>query len=452
MAARLGRRAVLTAAATAPALVLPASTQANPPPEATPESPSVKQTTWRPSAMTSSGLSKTRFARMHANLSRHVESGYVPGMVTLVARRGEVVVDAIGAMAIGGGAPMRRDTIFRIASLTKPITAATAMMLVEECKLRLDEPIDRWLPELADRKVLRSLDAPLTDTVPAHRPITLRDLLTFRLGLGAIMVFPEKHPIQIAMRKAGVGPGPFLPEHGPDELMKRYGALPLIHQPGERWLYDTGSQILGVLLSRVEGKTLGAVLRERIFEPLGMKDTGFSVPADKLDRLPPCYWTEGGQRKELVPFDAVQGGRFASPPAFESGSGGLVSTVDDYYAFCAMMLNKGVHGNERLLSRPSVELMTTDQISQEQKAASPFFPGFWDGRGWGFGLSIITRRDGLEMSPGRFGWDGGHGTSAYTDPKEEMIGIMMTQRVMDSPVAPPTFADFWTSAYQAIDD
>ncbi len=402
--------------------------------------------------MSEGSVSKSRLARMHESMSRHVESGYVPGLVTLVARRGEVHVDAIGQQDVGGTAPMRRDTIFRIASLTKPITAAMAMMLVEECKMRLDEPVDRWLPELADRKVLRSIESEVTDTVPAHRPITLRDLLTFRLGLGAIMVFPDKYPIQKAMSEAGVAPGPFLPTHGPDELMKRYGSLPLVYQPGERWLYDTGSHILGVLIARVCGKSLGDVLRERIFEPLGMKDTGFSVPEEKLSRLATAYWTEGGTRKELVAFDEARGGRFAKPPVFESASGGLVSTVDDYYAFCRMMLDKGLVGRDRILSRPSVELMTTDQITPEQKAASPFFPGFWDSRGWGFGVSVFTRRDALENVPGRFGWDGGYGTSGYSDPQEDMVGILMTQRVMDSPAAPPTYSDFWTSAYQAIDD
>jgi CubicO group peptidase (beta-lactamase class C family) len=384
-------------------------------------------------------------------MASHVERGYVPGLVTLIDRRGEVHVDAIGALAFDGDAPMRRDTIFRIASLTKPITAAAAMILVEECKLRLDDPVDEWLPELADRRVLRSIDSTLDDTVPADRPITLRDLLTFRLGLGAVMVFPERHPIQKAMAEAGVAPGPFLPTHASDDLMRRYGGLPLVHQPGERWLYDTGSHILGVLIARASGRTLGAFLGERIFEPLGMKDTGFSVPAAKLDRLPTCYWTAGGTGG-LVVFDEPRGGRFASPPAFESGSGGLVSTVDDYLAFCRMMLNKGAHGRERILSRPSVELMTTDHITSAQKAASPFFESFWDNRGWGFGLSIITRRDDLPAVPGRFGWDGGYGTSAYSDPKEDMVGILMTQRVWDSPRAPAVLLDFWTSAYQAIDD
>lgn len=402
--------------------------------------------------MNEANLSKARIARMHETMSRHVESGYVPGLVTLVARRGEVHVDVIGKQDIGGTAPMRRDTIFRIASLTKPITAVAAMILVEEGKMRLDDPVDKWLPELANRRVLRSLESEITDTVPAARPITPRDLLTFRLGLGAVMVYPEKHPIQKAMSEAGVAPGPFLPAYAPDELMKRYGSLPLVHQPGEQWLYDTGSHILGVLIARIEGKSLGEVLRERIFEPLGMKDTGFSVPEAELDRLPISYWSEGGQRKELVVFDDARGGRFAKPPVFESGAGGLVSTVDDYYAFCRMMLDKGRYARGRLLSRLSVELMTSDQITPEQKAASPFFPGFWDSRGWGFGMAVITRRDRVENVPGRFGWDGGYGTSGYSDPQEDMVGILMTQRVMDSPVAPPTFSDFWASAYQAIDD
>jgi CubicO group peptidase (beta-lactamase class C family) len=402
--------------------------------------------------MSNGGFSKARLSHMRDVMAGHVASGRVPGLVTLVSRRGKTHVDAIGTKAAGGSDPMRRDAIFRIASMTKPITAAAAMILVEECKLRLDDPVDPWLPEFKDRKVLRTLDSPLDDTVPANRPITLRDLLTFRLGLGAVMVFPEQHPIQKAMSEAGVAPGPFLPAHAPDEYMKRLGSLPLVHQPGERWLYDTGSHVLGVLIARASGKSLGAFLGERIFEPLGMKDTGFSVPEAKLDRLATCYWTAGKPGGELMVFDEARGGRFASPPPFESGSGGLVSTVDDYLAFGRMMLNHGRHGSERILSRLSVELMTTDHLTPEQKAASPFFPGFWDRRGWGFGLSVITRRHDLADVPGRYGWDGGYGTSAYMDPKEDMVAVLMTQRVWDSPGTPAVYLDFWTSAYQAIDD
>ncbi len=396
-------------------------------------------------------MSNARLGRMHDVMLRHVEKGHVPGLVMLVSRRGAVHVDAIGLQAVDGNSPMRRDTIFRIASLTKPITSAAAMILVEECKLRLDDPVDRWLPELADRKVLRRLDGPLDDTVPAKRPITLRDLLTFRLGHGAIMVFPARYPIQKAMEDAGLAPMPKLPSQPADELMKRFGTLPLLHQPGEKWMYHTGSDILGVLISRVTGQTLETFLSQRIFAPLGMTDTGFSVPEEKLDRLATCYGTDrvtGG----LSVFDKAHGGWFSRAPVFQSGGGGLVSTVDDYLTFGQMLLNKGKHGHERILSRLSVELMTTDHITPEQKAVSDFFPGFWNNRGWGFGMSVITRRDDVANVPGRYGWDGGYGTSWYSDPKEDMIGILMTQRVLDSPSPPAVYLDFWTSAYQAIDD
>jgi CubicO group peptidase (beta-lactamase class C family) len=401
--------------------------------------------------MNNGEFSGARLGRMRDVMAGHVKHGDVPGIVTLVSRRGEVHVDAIGTNAFGGSASMRRDTIFRIASVTKPIVAAAAMILVEECALRLDEPIDPWLPELADRRVLRAIDSPLDDTVPATRPITLRDLLTFRLGIGAVMVFPPRYPIQEAMAQAGVAPGPSLPAHAPDELMKRFGSLPLVHQPGERWLYNSGSDILGVLISRVAGTSLEEFLRERIFVPLGMNDTSFSVPESKLDRLASSYWTNPATG-EFEVFDGIDDSRWASPPVFESGAGGLVSTVDDLFAFGQMMLSEGQHGNQRILSRRSVELMTTDHITPEQKAVSGFFPGFWDDHGWGFGVSIVTRRNDLAATPGRYGWDGGYGTSWYVDPGEELVGILMTQRVWDTPNPPVVLLDFWTSAYGAIND
>jgi CubicO group peptidase (beta-lactamase class C family) len=404
---------------------------------------------------TSTGaLSKTRLDRMHDVMARHVEAGDMPGLVTLVSRRGETHVDAIGNQAFGDSTPMRRDSIFRIASLTKPVVAAAALILVEECRLRLDEPVDRWLPELADRKVLRAIDAPIDDTVPAKRALTLRDLLTFRSGYGMIMVFPDRYPVQKAIAEADLAPGPTFPSCPPDELMKRYGSLPLLHQPGEKWLYNSGSDILGVLIARVAGTTLGAFLRERIFAPLGMNDTAFSVPQEKLDRLPIAYWQDRATQ-ELVAFDVARGGRFAAPPPFESGAGGLVSTADDFLSFARMLLNggrlnSGRLGGERILSRPSVELMTTDQLTAEQKLGSEIFLG--DNRSWGMGLSVHHKRDDLYQAPGRFGWDGGFGTSWYSDPREGLTGILMTQRMMDSPQPPRALLDFWTSAYQAIDD
>ncbi len=363
---------------------------------------------------TGSGLSRARLNRMHDIMARHVENGSMPGLVTLVSRHGEVQVDAIGNMAIGG-APMQRDTIFRIASMTKPVAAAAAMILVEECKLRLDDPVNEFLPELVNRKVLRSIESEIDDTVPAKRAITLRDVLTFRLGYG----------------------------------MRRYGKLPLIHQPGERWLYNAGSEILGVLIARAAGTTLATFLHERIFEPLGMKDTAFHVPQSMLDRFATTY-SRDRETQQLKVFDDPVTGKFSSPPVFENASGGLVSTAEDFNAFAQMMLNGGRLGSERILSRPSVELMTTDQLSPEQKLGSELF--FNDNRGWGLGLSVFTRRDHLHNVPGRFGWDGGYGTSWYSDPKEGLTGILLTQRLMESPQPPPVMADFWVAAYQAIDD
>lgn len=402
--------------------------------------------------MSTGGLSAARLGRLHDVMASYVERGEIPGMVTLVSRRGDVHVDALGATAIGAD-PMRRDTIFRIASMTKAITAAAAMILVEECKLRLDEPVDRLLPELANRKVLKQLDGQLDDTVPALRPITVRDLLTFRMGFGMIMGTPDKYPILHAIDELQLGLGPPSPDTtpAPDEWIRRLGTLPLMHQPGERWMYNTGSEVLGVLIARASGQPFDTFLRERIFEPLGMRDTGFSVPAAKINRLATSYWTNFHTGK-LEVFDQAAGGQWSRPPAFPSGAAGLVSTVDDYHAFARMLLNKGEHGNQRILSRPSVETMTTDQLTAEQKDVSGLTPGYFESHGWGFGVSIVTKRVDLAGPIGKFGWDGGLGTSWYSDPQESMVTILLTQRAWTSPSPPNVCLDFWTLAYQAIDD
>jgi CubicO group peptidase (beta-lactamase class C family) len=398
-----------------------------------------------------SGFSEVRLNRMHNAMRGHVESGYTPGLLTLVHQRSREHVEAIGTMAFNSAVPMGRDTIFRLASMTKPITAVGAMILVEECKLRLDDPVDRWLPELRDRKVLKTIESPLGDGVSAKRPITLRDLLTFRAGYGEVAFHSPTCPLQKAMTEARLPLTEWLFPGTPDEFMKRLGKLPLAHQPGDRWLYHMGCEILGVLIARVAGQSLGSFLRGRIFEPLGMKDTGFFVPEANLDRLPTCYGTDllTGQ---LVVLDEARGGQVAQPPVFEAGAGGLVSTVDDMAAFGQMMLNKGAYGRERILSRPSVELMTMDHLTPEQKAASPFFADFWNDHGWGLGLGVITGRTDLSGVPGRFGWDGAFGTSWWIDPKEEMVGILMTQRRPDMLGISALTLDFWTSAYQLIDD
>jgi CubicO group peptidase (beta-lactamase class C family) len=402
--------------------------------------------------MSTGGLSKSRLGRMHDVMAGYVNRGDVPGIVTLVSRHGEVHVDAIGNKAASGKDPMRRDTIFRIASMTKPITAAAAMILVEECKLRLDDPVDRLLPELADRRVMKRIDGPIDDTVPARRAITLRDLLTFRMGFGVMMAPPGTHPIQNAMAAEGIIIGPRSDSpHPPDEWIKHFARLPLMHQPGEKWMYHSGSDVLGVLIERASGRPLETFFRERVFEPLGMKDTGFSVPAAKLNRLASSYMVNP-ETGTLAIYDDADGSQWARPPVFPAGGAGLVSTIDDYLAFGQMMLNEGRHGSERILSRLAVEAMTTDQLTDEQKALSDFFPGFWDNRGWGFGVSIVTRRNSIAAVPGRYGWDGGLGTSWASDPTEDMVGILMTQRGWTSPNPPAVCVDFWTSAYQAIDE
>lgn len=397
-------------------------------------------------------LSAAALTDLQAAMDAHVASGYLPGAVWAVEHDGDLHVGTAGTFERGGGRPMARDTIFRIASITKPVTAAIAMMLVEEGKLTLDDQVDDLLPELTDRRVLRTLESALDDTVPAERPITLRHLLTMTFGLGAVMVFPETHPIQAAMREAGLAPGFMLPQLSSDAYMAALGSLPLAAQPGARFLYNTGLDVAGILIERVEGKRLGAVMEERLFAPLGMKDTGFSVPADKLDRLPVQYGPDYTSPGTIKPFLPAEWMDYAKEPPFDSGAGGLVSTVDDYLQFCRMMMNGGELDGRRYLKAESVAEMARDQLSDAHKAdpMASFFLSEGGGT-WGLGMAVMTKKVHPWMTPGRFGWDGGFGTSAYTDPATRTIGILLTQRMMDSPTAPVTFTDFWSHAYKATE-
>jgi CubicO group peptidase (beta-lactamase class C family) len=393
--------------------------------------------------MTASGLSRRRLALGHDILSRHVEDGYPPGLVAVVSRRGEAHVDVVGSTAVEDAEPIRRDAIFRISSMTKPVTAVATMILLEECVLRLDEPVDRFLPELADRRVVRAIDGPVDDTVPAVRPITVRDLLTFRMGFGGYLgpcpLNDAAAPLQLSVGP----PQPAVPPE-PDEWMRRFSTLPLMSQPGERWLYHTGADVLGVLIARAAGQSFGAFLRERIFEPLGMTDTAFSVPAPEADRLGTLYTPDADA---LAVFDAPNG-QWSTPPAFPSGGAGLVSTADDYLAFAEMLLR----GGAPILSRPSVETMTSDHLTPEQKALGGFFPDDFDGRGWGFGVGVVTRRDHPAEPVGQYGWDGGLGTIWRNDPAEEMVTILLTNATWTSPNPPDVARDFLTAAYASIDD
>jgi CubicO group peptidase (beta-lactamase class C family) len=402
--------------------------------------------------MSGSGLSKSRLARMRDVMAGYVERGEVPGLVLAVARRGEALIEPIGAADLDG-TPIRADTIFRLSSMTKPITAAATMICVEECKLRLDEPVDRLLPELADRAVLRRPDGPLDDTVPARRAITVRDLLTFVWGFGMVVAppgtLPTQWPIQQAMDDLELNQNPpnVTVPPPPDEWLRRLGTVPLMHQPGAGWMYHTGSDVLGVLTARATGQPFDQFLRERIFEPLKMADTGFSVPAASLSRLATGVGDNG-----VDVYDAVADSRWRKPPAFPSGAGGLVSTVQDYLAFGEMILHGGRYDGGRLLSRASVEMMTSDQLTAEQKReCGPWAPYFTD-HGWGFGMSVATKRQDLGEPAGRFGWNGALGSVWYADPGEDFDLILMTGSAKFVFTPPPIYRDFWTLAYSAIDE
>ncbi|MGD6742082.1 serine hydrolase domain-containing protein [Streptomyces sp. BH106] len=366
-------------------------------------------------------------------LAPHVSKGPVPGAVGLVARGDRVEVAALGHTDTEGGTPMARDSIFRIASITKPIVAAALMTLVEEGRIALDSPISHWLPELAAPNVVRDPAGPIEDVIPAARPITVEDLLTFRAGWGFPSDFslPAVQPLFALM-------DPHHPQQvpEPDTWLASLAGVPLLHQPGEVWLYNACSDIQGVLISRMTGSSLPDFLAERIFEPLGMADTGFEVPAAKRDRFTSCYvpTAEGGA--ELV--DAPDG-QWSSPPAFPSGAGGLASTADDWLAFARMLLA----GGGPVLSADSVRLMTTDHLTAEQRAASGLFT---EGEGWGFGGSVDVTRTHPYNVPGRYGWVGGTGTAAHLTPSTGTVSILMTQLSMAGPTPPQIMRDFWTYA------
>jgi CubicO group peptidase (beta-lactamase class C family) len=370
-------------------------------------------------------------------------------LVAAVHRGGQTTFEVLGVAAKGGSEPVRRDTIFRIASLTKPITAAATMLLVERGKLKLDEPVDRLLPELAGRRVLKRLDSPLDDVVPARRAITVRDLLTFRMGFGIVLAPPGTYPIQKAADDLQLGqgmPAPATPPP-PDEWLRRFATLPLMHQPGERWMYHTGADVLGILIARASGQPFGAYLREQLFTPLGMQDTDFSVPDGKRARFVPSYLVDPASN-ELTLYDAVDG-QWSHPPAFPSGGAGLVSTAADFLQFARLMLGEGKLDGAQLLSADSVRQMTRDALTPENKLMGSLVPGYFARHGWGFGMAVVTSQDELGHAAGSYGWDGGLGTSWYANPSRGTTALLFSQRAWTEPAPPPLFRDFWSSVNSA---
>ncbi len=369
--------------------------------------------------------------------AHHAGDTNVPGLVVLAAHGDEVHAEALGHLAIGGP-PLRRDSLFRIASITKPITAAATLAVIQEGLLRLEEPVDRLLPELAQRRVLVRPSGRLDETVPAERPITTRDLLTFTFGFGMVMeMFTSREPWPIVQADEELGlaslhpPDPSV-QPDPDTWIANLGTLPLIAQPGERWLYNTGASVLGVLVARATGQPFGQVLRTRLFEPLGMRDTAFWTSA--TDRLATAYRpTPDG----LAVWDEP-GGTWSRPPAFEDGAAGLISTVDDLLAF-ALMFTCGGAG---VLSAESVRAMNSDQLTDAQKARGGLGRDFFKGRSWSFCQAV--------HSGGAFGWDGGFGSSWLVDPAHDLIVIVLTQRHFETPDLPRVHRDIQTAAYAAL--
>ncbi len=372
-------------------------------------------------------------------VARTCADGRVPGAVALIdTGDGERQVAVGGARAVRG-APMTRDTLFRIASITKPIVAASTMVLIERGRFALDDGVERWLPELAGPRVLRSPTGPLDDVVPAERPITVRDLLTFRSGHGFVGDF-QAPVVRLLSDRLHQGPPRPQTVPAPDEWMARLAQVPLVHQPGRGWTYNTGSDILGVLLARAESAPLPDVLGDTVLGPLDMRDTGFCVPADDLCRFTSYYRRDDSGDLALV--DAADG-QWATAPAFPSGAGGLVSTADDWCTFGRMLLAGGEHAGRAVLSPESVRQMTSPQARAE--------PGnvFLDGQAWGFGGSVDVTTAQAWNVPGRYGWIGGTGTAGYVVPSTGVVAVWLSQVELQGPDDFSALGDFLTLAARA---
>ncbi|MFF0393397.1 serine hydrolase domain-containing protein [Kitasatospora sp. NPDC004615] len=369
---------------------------------------------------------------LQSMLDSRVADGTVPGAVALVARGGAVEVATAGDLT--------RESLVRIASIGKPMMAAAVLQLVDDGAFGLDDPVEHWLPELADRRVVRTPQSPVTDTVAADRPITVRDLLESRAGYGfpADFSLPALAPLVGELLQGPPQPQKVMP---PDEWLAALARIPMLHQPGEAWLYNICSDIQGVLVSRASGQLLDEALAERLFEPLGMADTGFSAPSGEADRLSPLYRPNPDGAPTVVD---PPGGQWSILPAFPSGAGGLVSSLDDVLTFQRMLLSGGrAEDGRHVMSERAVWQMTTNYLTEQQRADSELF---LEGQGWGFGGSVdVTRREPWNAR-GRYGWVGGTGTAAHLVPTTGLVTILLTQQEMTGPTPPPLMREFWRYA------
>lgn len=372
-------------------------------------------------------------------LTTAIEAGDLSGAVTLVWRRGEIIQLSVQGMADrAAGRPMARDTLFRIASMTKPITSVAALMLMEEGAFKLDDPITRWAPEFKDMQVLKSATGPVEDTYPAPRDITFDDLFTHRAGLA--YGFTSIGPIAYAHQKAL---GDVLSINtDPDAWMAALASLPLSYPPGERFHYSHATDVLGFLVGRIAGKGFREVLMERIFQPLGMVDTDFYIPPEKRNRAAVVYRLN----EEANDLEPVAFPRHDFPPSFCGGGGSLISTADDYLTFARMLLGGGEIDGVRLLKEETVRLMRQNRLTPQQREIAFMGIPFWMGQGFGLGLSVITDPEKQAWmgagSEGSFGWPGAFGTWWQADPVEDMVMIYLIQNSM--PLGPEAAAQLAT--------
>jgi len=395
--------------------------------------------------MTSPGFSQPGLRRLHDAMARHVEREAVAGIVTALQRDGEPVYDAIGVQDLDTGVPMSPRTIFQLWSMTKPFTVAATLHLIEEGRFGLADDVATWLPELASPRVLRTIGSDPGDTVPANRPITVHHLLASQLGTGVVLAEPGTYPIQAAQDAAMAGAGPA----GSDAWLRALAALPLIHQPGEGWLYNTSYDVLGIVLERATGQPLGDVIRERVTGPLGMADTGYVVSEAALPRLATAYHNDPATGALVA--DEPDGKDWTAPPAHHSGAHDMVSTGPDLLRFGRMLLGMGTLDGVRILSPQSVRAMTADHVPPAVKASTDGYAAFLGRDGWGYGVQVVNEPDRWSRSAGSYGWIGGLNTHWHNDPAQGLVGVLLFQRHFTSFDDTGVRREFWPLVYEALE-
>lgn len=396
------------------------------------------------------GFDSNRLDRIGAMGRRYVDDGKLPCAVVQVARKGEVVYrDAYGQADVASGMPVSEDTIFRIYSMTKPITSVVLMQLYEEGELLLEDPVERYLPAFANMQVWSGGSDQAPQTVPASRAMTIRDILTHTSGL--TYGFMRQHPLDAIYREQKLGDFVVAP-YSLTEVVERLGALPLLFEPGTSWNYSMSTDVCGAVIEAITGQTLVDAFQERVFDPLGMPDTGFWVAQENASRLASSY--ARGANKELLQIDSGATSPYLQRPDMLSGGGGLVSTVDDYQRFCSMLLAGGTLDGNRIIGRKTLDYMAQNHLPGgallNELGQSLFSEVAMDGQGFGLGFSVMMSpaANGTVSSAGEFAWGGAASTAFWIDPVEELTVIFLTQLIPSSTY--PLRRQLRAAVYQAL--